>query len=62
MHEHMETKQFDGRKLDHKTREQIRIRAVKLVQAGNSPEEVVKALGFHRSAIYQWLAAYAKVV
>ena len=54
----METKQFDGRKLDHKTREQIRIRAVKLVQAGNSPEEVIKALGFHRSAIYQWLAAY----
>jgi transposase len=54
----MMKKQFDGRKLDHKTREQIRIRAVKLVKAGNSPEQVVKALGFHRSAIYQWLAAY----
>ena len=58
MPKHMKTKQFDGRKLDHKTREQIRIRAVKLVQAGHSPEEVVKALGFHRSAIYQWLAAF----
>ncbi|MDY6845380.1 MAG: IS630 family transposase [Thermodesulfobacteriota bacterium] len=54
----MKTKKFDGRKLDHKTREQIRIRAVKLVEAGNSPEVVVKALGFHRSAIYQWLSAY----
>jgi transposase len=54
----MMKKEFDGRKLDHKTREQIRIRAVKLVKAGNSPEKVVKALGFHRSAIYQWLAAY----
>lgn len=54
----MKTKQFDGRKLDHKTREQIRIRAVKLVEAGHSPEEIVKVLGFHRSAIYQWLSAY----
>lgn len=58
MYKHMKTKEFDGRRLDHKTREQIRIRAVKLVQSGKSPEEVVKALGFHRSAIYQWLAAY----
>ena len=54
----MMKKEFDGRKLDHKTREQIRIRAVKLVKAGNSPEVVVRTLGYHRSAIYQWLAAY----
>ncbi len=47
---------FDGRRLDHKTREQIRIRAVARVEAGESPEEVVKALGFHRSCIYEWLA------
>lgn len=49
---------LDGRKLDHKTREQIRIRAVKMVEAGESPEQVVKVLGFHRSAIYQWIAKY----
>jgi transposase len=49
---------LDGRKLDHKTREQIRIRAIKRVEAGESPEVVIKALGFHRSAIYQWIAKY----
>jgi transposase len=49
---------MDGRKLDHKTREAIRIRAVKQVEAGESPEVVIKALGFHRSCIYQWLAKY----
>jgi transposase len=51
-------KKLDGRKLDHKTREQIRIRAVKLVEAGESPEQVIKALGFHRSCIYNWIAKY----
>jgi len=48
----------DARKLDHKTLEAIRIRAVEQVQAGNSPEEVIKALGFSRSCIYDWLARY----
>ena len=51
-------KKLDGTKLDHKTREQIRIRAVKMVEAGESPERIVKTLGFHRSAIYQWIAKY----
>lgn len=51
-------KKLDGRKLYHKTREQIRIRAVKMVEAGESPERVIKALGFHHSAIYQWIAKY----
>ena len=55
---HMKTNEFDGRRLDHKTREKIRIRAVKLVENGHSPEQVVKALGFHRSCIYEWLAKY----
>ena len=50
--------EFDGRRLSHKVREEIRIRAVKRVEAGESPEDVVKALGFHRSRIYEWLAAY----
>ena len=54
----MKTNEFDGRRLDHKTRENIRIRAVKLVEQGQSPEQVVKALGFHRSCIYEWLAKY----
>ena len=54
----MKTNEFDGRRLDHKTREKIRIRAVKLVENGHSPEQVVNALGFHRSCIYEWLAKY----
>jgi len=49
---------LDGRKLSHKVREEIRIRAVKQVESGESPEEVIKALGFHRSCIYEWLAKY----
>lgn len=48
----------DARKLDHKTLEEIRIRAVQRVVAGENPEAVIKVLGFHRSCIYQWLAAY----
>lgn len=48
----------DARKLDHKTLEAIRIRAVEQVQAGESPEAVIKALGFSRVCIYNWLATY----
>ena len=49
---------LDGRKLDHKTREAIRKRAIQRIEAGESPEVVIKALGFHRSAVYQWLKRY----
>ena len=48
----------DGRKLDHKTLEAIRIRAVEQVEAGESPEVVIRALGMSRARIYEWLAAY----
>lgn len=48
----------DARNLDHKTLEEIRIRAVQQVQAGESPEDVIGALGFSRSCIYTWLARY----
>lgn len=50
--------EMDGRRLSHETLEAIRIRAVKRVEAGESPEVVIKALGFHRSAIYTWIALY----
>lgn len=49
---------LDARKLDHKTREAIRIRAVERIGAGESPEVVADVLGVHRSAVYQWLARY----
>ena len=48
----------DARKLNHKTLEEIRIRAVKQVQGGESPEVVIRALGFSRACIYSWLASY----
>jgi transposase len=51
-------KETDGRKLSHETLEELRIRAVKRVEAGESPEVVIGALGFHRSAIYKWIALY----
>lgn len=50
--------QTDARQLDHKTLEEIRIRAVQRVQAGESPEVVIRALGFSRACIYNWLAMY----
>ena len=48
----------DARKLDHATLEAIRIRAVQQVQAGESPEAVIGALGFSSRCIYSWLAMY----
>ena len=48
----------DGRKLDHKTLEAIRVRAVQRVMDGESPEVVIKVLGMSRARIYEWLAAY----
>ncbi|VVS93802.1 IS630 family transposase [Desulfoluna spongiiphila] len=51
-------KKSDARQLDHKTREAIRIRAIQRVEAGESPEQVIKSLGYHRSCIYEWLAKY----
>lgn len=51
-------KTLDGRKLSHKTLEEIRIRAVQQVENGAHPDEVIKVLGMHRSCIYKWLAAY----
>ncbi len=47
----------DGRKLDHKTLEVLRIRAVE--QVGDAhPEDVAAALGLDRKTVYGWLAKY----
>lgn len=51
-------KNMDGRALDHRTLEEIRIRGVQQVESGEDPEEVIRALGFGRSVIYDWLAKY----
>jgi transposase len=46
----------DGRRLDHQTLEQMRLRAVAAVAAGSHPEDVAAALGMHRHTVYGWLA------
>jgi transposase len=48
----------DGRALDHKALEAIRIQAVQRVEAGESPEDIIRVLGFARTVIYDWLAKY----
>jgi transposase len=48
----------DGRKLDHKTLEQLRLRAVGQIQQGAHPDEVAAGLGMTRAAVYGWLAKY----
>ena len=51
----------DGRKVSHETLEFIRIQAVKRVKQGKeSPEDVIKSYGMHRSNIYKWLALHKK--
>lgn len=51
-------KDMDGRRLKHDVLTELRKRAVARVQSGESPEVVVRALGFTRACIYNWLAMY----
>src|SRR5271157_5222475 len=53
-------KQDDARKLDHTTLEEMRIRAVRSVQAGESPEVVARCMRINRRTIYGWLAQYRR--
>lgn len=46
----------DARKLDHKTLEAMRERAVRRVQDGEGPEMAARIFGVGRTAIYRWLA------
>ncbi len=50
----------DARKLDHKTLETMRERAVRRVQDGESPEAVARIFGVGRTAMYRWLAEYRR--
>lgn len=51
-------KTIDARAYSHQTLEEIRIDAVRRVEAGESPEAVIAGLGMNRRTIYRWLAAY----
>jgi transposase len=45
----------DGRQLDHKTLEEIRLMAVKRVWEGEKPSVVIASYGLSRQIIYKWL-------
>jgi transposase len=47
----------DGRKLDHKTLEEIRLTAVERVREGEEASTVIASYGFCRTTIYKWLRA-----
>jgi len=51
---------IDGRTLDHKTLEQIRLMAIQRVKEGEKPSEVIAAYGFCRTTIYRWMRAAGK--
>jgi len=48
----------DARGYDHKTLEQMRLRAIECIQAGEHPVDVAKILGVQRQVVYKWLAMY----
>jgi len=51
----------DGRKLDHKSLETLRLIAVRrVVEDGESPGEVMRSLGLCRTSIYPWLRKHQK--
>jgi transposase len=54
----MKKKMMDGRKLKHEVLTELRKRAVARVQSGESPEVVIRTMGFSRACIYNWLAMY----
>jgi transposase len=47
----------DGRKLDHKTLEEIRRMAIERIREGEEPSAVIASYGFCRTTIYKWLRA-----
>ncbi|MHC1764715.1 MAG: IS630 family transposase [Verrucomicrobiia bacterium] len=50
---------IDGRKLDHKALEHIRILAVRrVVEDGEDPSEVMRSYGLCRTTIYPWLRKF----
>lgn len=48
----------DARRLSHDKLTELRRRAVAAVQKGESPEQVARVPGVHRSSVHGWLARY----
>ena len=47
----------DGRELDHRSLETIRLMAVQRVREGEKPSAVINSFGFCRTTIYRWMRA-----
>ena len=48
----------DARKLDRKSQESLRVRGVRAIQTGETPESVAQTLDVAVSTVYGWLAKY----
>lgn len=46
--------------MNRKTLEEIRIRALDRIRAGESPEDIAKTLGFNRTTVYRWIARFSE--
>jgi transposase len=51
-------RKFDGRKLERKALEALRVRTVQQIVDGQSPEVLAKALDMNPATLYKWLAKY----
>ena len=50
---------IDGRTIDHKTLEHMRVLAVRrVIEDGEAPSDVIESLGLNRTSIYRWLQRY----
>lgn len=54
----MDMRENDGRKLNHKTLEDIRVRSVRLIESGARVADIAEALGLQRSTVYSWVKMY----
>jgi transposase len=53
-------RQDDARKLDHATLEAMRIRAIRGIQAGESPDVIARSLRVTLRSVYGWMALYRR--
>jgi transposase len=56
---HMECKRkIDGRKLDRRAKEALRLRVIEQVRSGASPETLARVLDINPRTVYRWLAKF----
>ena len=50
----------DGRSLEHKALEHLRLRVVERIEAGERVVDVARAIGFEPPVISRWMSTYRK--